>query len=87
MTTTLDNLPMGTSCSLVLYDLTLGMPTVEETATWCQQQDPVVPLVAFGPHIQETSLQRASAAGCDRVLTRGQLDQQLHPLLDNYLDP
>lgn len=43
------------------------------------------PVVAFGAHVAEQRLQDAAAAGCDEVLTRGQLSSRLPDLLKKYL--
>lgn len=36
-----------------------------------------VQVIAFGPHMQTAALETARAAGCDRVMTRGQLHREL----------
>lgn len=41
-------------------------------------------VVAFGPHVHESKLAAASAAGCDRVLARGQFYVQLDDLLGEF---
>ena len=85
MTASLDNLPASEGWQCILIDLTLPTTTVEEVASWRETLDPRPILVAFGPHVQGGLLERAEQAGCDRVLTRGQLDQQIEPLLDELL--
>ena len=37
-------------------------------------------VIAYGPHVQEGALAAATSAGCDRVLTRGQLSRELNTL-------
>ncbi len=37
-------------------------------------------VIAYGPHVQEGALAAATSAGCDRVLTRGQLSRELSTL-------
>ena len=37
-------------------------------------------VIAYGPHVQEGALATASEAGCDRVMTRGQLHRELGSL-------
>ncbi|MBX3420226.1 MAG: hypothetical protein KF752_01585 [Pirellulaceae bacterium] len=44
-----------------------------------------VHMVAFGPHVQEARLQAAADAGCNSVLTRGQLSGKLHLLLPKWI--
>ena len=46
---------------------------------------PDAKLVAFGPHVQENRLQAAAHAGCDPVLTRGQLNANLAGYLRQWL--
>jgi CheY-like chemotaxis protein len=38
-------------------------------------------IIAFGPHVHEERLAAARAAGCDRVLSRGQFDRSLDQIL------
>jgi hypothetical protein len=38
-------------------------------------------ILAFGPHVLESVLEQAAAAGCDEVLTRGQFHARLDELL------
>lgn len=38
-------------------------------------------LLAFGPHVHAEQLQSARAAGCDLVLTRGQISAELETIL------
>ncbi len=85
MTASLDNLPASDGWQCIFIDLTLPTTTVEQVAVWRETLDPTPILVAFGPHVQGGLLERAEQAGCDRVLTRGQLDQQIEPLLDELL--
>ena len=46
---------------------------------------PKAAVVAYGPHVDETALASAHSAGCDLVLTRGQFDREMKPLLEKYL--
>jgi hypothetical protein len=41
-------------------------------------------VIAFGPHVHEQLLAAAAAAGCDRVLSRGQMIGQAEAILDEY---
>jgi CheY-like chemotaxis protein len=42
-------------------------------------------IVAFGPHVDEQLLLVAQAAGCDQVLTRGQLNHDVQGVLSQYM--
>ncbi len=43
-------------------------------------------IVAFGPHVDEQLLLVAQAAGCDQVLTRGQLNHDVQGVLSQYMN-
>jgi len=45
-----------------------------------------IPLVAFGPHVEEAALEAARAAGADQVLTRGQLQRGLARVLQTWAE-
>ena len=70
---------------LILFDLTLKAITIEDVLSWQQTLVPTPRLLAFGPHVQAGPLEQAKQAGCELVLTRGQLDQQLDEVLDELL--
>lgn len=42
---------------------------------------PATRVVAFGPHVQTERLAAATEAGCEQVLTRGQLNSQIDRLI------
>ena len=70
---------------LIVFDLTLQTSTIEEVVAWREKLPSTPTLLAFGPHVRTGQLERAKAAGCDLVLTRGQLDQQVKLVLDEHL--
>lgn len=43
-------------------------------------------IVACGPHVHEAKLAAASQAGCDAVITRGQLDRELEVILRESIE-
>jgi len=63
------------SCDVVIVDLELG--NLDMPALLATLRDPRPRVIAFGPHVQEARLAAARAAGCDEVLTRGQIASQL----------
>lgn len=68
--------------SLVIFDL--GMPRLDIAPTIQQLRgspSATAQVIAFGPHVQEALLSAARTAGCDRVLTRGQLHAQIDAIL------
>ena len=46
-----------------------------------------IPILAFGPHVQEEALERARGLGADRVVTRGQLQAHLAEILRREARP
>lgn len=67
--------------------LDLAMPEidpVELVARLNTTPNPPRAILAFGPHVHEARLQAARAAGCDRVLTRGQFHAHGVELLASY---
>lgn len=42
--------------------------------------------VAFGPHVQTQRLAAAEQAGCQQVLSRGQISSQIDRLMDSWLE-
>ena len=71
---------------LVLVDLSFPRLDIARVVSLvrevCQRPGAVV---AFGPHEQTAKLTAAAAAGCDRVLARGQLSRRLEEILEDYL--
>jgi hypothetical protein len=45
-----------------------------------------IPVIAFGPHVEEESLDLARKAGADAVVTRGQLQRSLGSLIQEWFD-
>jgi CheY-like chemotaxis protein len=70
---------------LVMLDL--GSPGLDpaECVRSIRAQAPQVKIVAYAPHVHEQRLAAAAAAGCDEVLTRGQFNAGIGPLLARYL--
>jgi DNA-binding NarL/FixJ family response regulator len=68
--------------SLVLLDLTFADLTVNDVVAKLRAlARPPQAIVAFGPHVHEAKLVEAAAAGCDRVMSRGQFYAQVDELL------
>ena len=64
---------MEQQAKMLLVDLG-GIPTLDwDGITAVRDRCPELKLIAFGPHVQAVKLAEAEAAGCDLVLTRGQM--------------
>lgn len=72
---------------LVLLDLTTPGLDPAVLVPRIREVVPDAAVLAFGPHVHEDKLAAASAAGCDAVLTRGQLNAGADGLLARYLQP
>ncbi len=49
----------------------------------CREE--TLPIVACAPHVHEAKLSAAREAGCDAVITRGQLDRELGEIVASLL--
>jgi len=63
---------------IVLLDLSVAAVDVAATVRQLEAIVPAPRIVAFGPHVHQQRLDAAREAGCDDVLSRG----QLHAALD-----
>ncbi len=68
--------------TVVLIDLaTAGLEIAALVAQLRAMEPSPAAIIAFGPHVQEARLQAARDAGCDAVLTRGQVSRDLDEIL------
>ena len=61
-----------------------------QSAVRALKSDPAtarLPILAFGSHVDVTATRAAVAAGCDRLVTRGKLSQELPQLLQSLFVP
>lgn len=72
---------MPDEATLVILDL--GLPTLDVAGLVAaiRQRSPAAKVIAFGPHVHKQRLEAATAAGCDRVMSRG----QFHATMDDLL--
>ena len=69
---------------LVLVDLSIASLNVADVVDSLRDaSDHPIRICAFGPHVHEGKLQAAREAGCNEVISRG----QLHATLDRVLRP
>lgn len=59
-------------CRLVIFDLNMPGLELAGLVPRLKAMQPPPTLLAFGSHVHEALLSWAAAAGCDRVVTRGQ---------------
>ena len=80
---TLDAVGHAAGCKLLLLDLAMiASDDVEITIRRCRQlTPPPKTIVAYGPHVHANKLEAARLAGCDQVMTRGQIHSLLPQLL------
>ncbi len=77
-------------CRAVLIDLrTPGLDVAELVDALRQQTAHLsarLTIVACGPHVHEQRLDEARRAGCDLVVTRGQLDREAEAIFQRIVD-
>ena len=77
-------------CRAVLIDLrTPGLDVAELVDALRQQTARLsarLTIVACGPHVHEQRLDEARRAGCDLVVTRGQLDREAEAIFQRIVD-
>lgn len=67
---------------LIAIDLTLAGLDIAGLVVQLRVLDaPPSSIIAFGPHVQTARLQAAREAGCDEVISRGELHVRLPKLL------
>ena len=66
---------------LVAVDLTLPGLDVEEVVQWIHARQTRTMVIAFGPHVQLKTLERAEQSGCDHVYVRGEFFAQMRNIL------
>ena len=68
--------------ALLMIDLTLpGVELVDLLESLPEN----VRTLAYGPHVHEAKLAAARNAGCDLVVSRGELDRKLSGILEQFL--
>ena len=73
-------------CRLLLVDLRLpGLNVVDLVTAIRSSEASHTPIVACGPHVHESKLTEARNAGCDEVVTRGQLDREAEEIFGRLL--
>lgn len=74
--------------ALVLVDLTLSGLDVASLVERTQSLADAKPtIIAYGPHVHESLLAAAQAAGCDLVLSRGQFMSRVDTILATLAAP
>lgn len=75
----------GADCRLALIDLRSPGLDVAALVEDLRRQASHAAIVACGPHVHEQSLEAARQAGCDLVVTRGQLQRDAEAILQQFL--
>lgn len=71
----------GDQTCVTLLDLAAAPADVAGVVASLREAAPGAQLLAYGPHVHRQKLDAARAAGCDRVLTRGELHRDAVGLL------
>lgn len=83
-TSQLAGLELPEAPQLVVLDLS-ATSDIPGTVAAIRQAAGEAPIVAFGPHVHEATLQAAAEAGCAQVLTRGQFHRDMVAVLGEFL--
>ena len=67
--------------NLVIFDLTMPALDMASAVPRIRAAAAKANIIAYGPHVDETRLVAAQAAGCDEVLTRGQFHAQMDSIV------
>jgi DNA-binding NarL/FixJ family response regulator len=70
---------------LVLLDLSLPGVDPAEVVARVREASPTAAVVAFGPHVHGGKLEAAREAGCQEVVSRGELSARLQAIVAHYL--
>lgn len=73
-------------CQAVLIDLRTSGLDVAELVEALRKQSDGLTIIACGPHVHEQRLDGARRAGCDLVVTRGQLDREAEAIFQRIVD-
>jgi CheY-like chemotaxis protein len=72
---------------LIILDLGMaGLDPIDLVARLRRLPSPPSAVIAYASHVHESLLAAAHQAGCDQVLSRGQLHAQAERILERYLD-
>ena len=72
--------------NLIMVDLVQVKPaSLPALVDELKRSVPPPHIVAYGPHVDEATLESAKDAGCDEVLTRGQFHQRMGDLIAAWL--
>jgi CheY-like chemotaxis protein len=72
--------------ALAIIDLTASpMDLADLVVRLRQSAQPPLAIIAYGPHVHTEKLAAARAAGCDEVLTRGQMHSQMPEIIGRHL--
>ncbi len=75
------------SCKLVLVDLRCpGLDISSLVDSLRHERSSDLSIIACGPHVHEQRLEAARQAGCDVVVTRGQLERDAEAIFQRLLN-
>lgn len=69
-------------CGIVILDLSApGLDVARAVPALRERLPESAPIIAFAPHVHTAKLAAAREAGCDQVLSRGQIDREIDAIL------
>ena len=76
-----------TDVRLVVVDLRTPGLDIAAVARDLKQLSPAPHILACAPHVHEASLAAARAAGCDEVVSRGEVERRLDAAMARLVSP
>ena len=73
------------ACQVAIIDLQASGNDISTIVAKLKEVNPELSIVAAGPHVHEQKLQQAQQAGCDVVVSRGQLDRDAESIVQRLL--
>ena len=73
------------ACRIAIIDLQTDGDNIGGMVAELRRANPNVSIIAVGPHVHEQKLQQAEQAGCDLVVSRGQLDRNAATIIQELL--
>lgn len=72
-------------CPVAIIDLETPGLEIGTLVAQLREKNPQLVIVAAGPHVHELRLAEAREAGCDAVVSRGQLDREAESIVERLL--
>ena len=73
-------------CAYIIIDLSMSEIAVQSAVSRLREMNGLIPVIAFGSHVDKERLDEARAAGCNEVMPRSKFSAELPALLRRCID-